>query len=155
MLLAKDKSVLENFQKSSGLEWLETNGLGGWAGSTINGCNTRRYHGLLMAAIDSPANRILLLSKLDETLVLNDERFELGVNDFGEKLYPEGFQYLNSFQKEFFPEWVYEVPGIRLKKAITMTYGENTTLIRYEVLQAEAPFVMELVPLIAARGYHQ
>jgi|SRR5664279_2355260 len=155
MLLAKDKTVLGNFRESAELEWLETNGLGGWAGSSLNGCHTRRYHGLLMAAIVPPADRMLLLSKLDETLVLNGKRYELGVNDFGDTLFPVGFQYLSSFQKEFFPEWIYEVDGICLRKTITMVYGENTTLIRYEVLQAAAPFTMELLPLIAARGYHQ
>ena len=155
MLLAKNKAELGNFQKSVELEWLETNGLGGWTGSSISGCHTRRYHGLLMAATVPPADRMLLLSKLDETLILNGKRFELGVNDFGDTLYPSGFQYLNSFRKEFFPEWTYEIPGIRLRKTVTMVYGENTTLIRYEFLQAALPFKMELIPLIAARGYHR
>ena len=101
MLLVKDKTELGNFQESAELEWLETNGLGGWAGSSICGCHTRRYHGLLMAAIMPPADRMLLLSKLDETLILNGKRFELGVNDFGDTLNPTGFQYL-SFPKGIF-----------------------------------------------------
>jgi predicted glycogen debranching enzyme len=155
MLLVKDKAVLGNFKESAELEWLETNGLGGWAGSTVSGCHTRRYHGLLMAAIVPPADRMLLLSKLDETLVLDGKRFELGVNDFGDALNPTGFQYLNSFRKEFFPEWTYEVPGIRFIKTVTMLYEENTTMIRYEILRAAEPFTLELLPLIAARGYHQ
>src|SRR5450631_78662 len=120
MLLVKDKAVLGNFKESSELEWLETNGLGGWAGSTVSGCHTRRYHGLLMAAIVPPADRMLLLSKLDETLVLNGKRFELGVNDFGDTLSPAGYQYLDYFRKEFFPEWTYEVPGIRFTKTVAM-----------------------------------
>ena len=155
MLLTKNKTELQNFQQCSELEWLETNGLGGWAGSSLCGCNTRRYHGLLMAAVVPPADRMLLLSKLDETLVLNSVRYELGVNDYGDNVYPKGYQYLSSFRKEFFPEWIYEVAGIRLRKTVTMVYGENTTLIRYEVLQAVTPFMLELLPLIAARGYHQ
>ena len=69
MLLTKEKSLLGEFQQAIELEWLETNGLGGWAGSTCDGCHTRRYHGLLMAAIVPPADRMLLVSKLDETLV--------------------------------------------------------------------------------------
>ena len=71
------------------------------------------------------------------------------------RFHPVGLQYLNSFQKEFFPEWIYEAAGIRLRKTITMVNGENTTLIRYEVLHAEAPFTLQLLPLIAARGYHE
>jgi predicted glycogen debranching enzyme len=155
MLLHKDKTSLENFTVSTELEWLETNGLGGWAGSSLSGCNTRRYHGLLMAAITPPADRMLLVSKLDETILLDGRPYDLSTNNYGDTISPRGFQYLSSFRKDFFPEWIYEVEGIRLRKTITMVMGENTTLIRYEVLRAEKPFVMQLLPLIAARGYHQ
>ena len=155
MMLYKDKEDLENFSISSQLEWLETNGLGGWSGSSLCGCHTRRYHGLLVAAIVPPTERMVLVSKLDETIVLNGTRYELGSNDYGDTLYPRGFQFLNSFKRDFFPEWIYEAGGFRLRKTITMVYGENTTLIRYEVLNAPAPFNLELLPLIAARGYHQ
>jgi predicted glycogen debranching enzyme len=155
MLLTKDSTELENFSVSMQMEWLETNGLGGWSGSSLCGCHTRRYHGLLMAATRPPTERMLLVSKLDETIVLNGSRYELGVNDYGDSIYPQGFQYLKSFKKDFFPEWIYEAGGIRLRKTITMVYGENSTLIRYEVLNTPRSFHMELLPLIAARGYHQ
>ena len=154
MRLTKEKTVLENFEEISRLEWLETNGLGGWAGSSLSGCNTRRYHGLLMAAIKPPAERILLVSKLDETLILEGNRFELGTNYYGDAISPKGFQYLSSFKKALFPEWVYDAGGIRIRKSITMINNENSTLIRYEVLKATNPFFMQLQPLIAARGYH-
>jgi predicted glycogen debranching enzyme len=155
MLLYKDKTSLQNFSESAQMEWLETNGLGGWSGSSLSGCNTRRYHGLLMAAIKPPAERMLLVSKLDETIILGGKRYDLGTNDYGDSLFPKGLQYLNTFKKDFFPEWIYEAAGIRLRKTITMVNGENTTLIRYEVLNAEKPFTLQLLPLIAARGYHQ
>jgi predicted glycogen debranching enzyme len=155
MLLHKDKTSFENFSESAELEWLETNGLGGWASSSLSGCNTRRYHGLLMAAITPPAERMLLVSKLDETIILDGRPYDLSTNNYGDTISPRGFQFLSSFRKDFFPEWIYEVAGIRLRKTITMVTGENTTLIRYEVLKSEKPFVMQLLPLIAARGYHQ
>jgi predicted glycogen debranching enzyme len=155
MLLYKDKASLENFSESCQLEWLETNGLGGWSGSSLSGCNTRRYHGLLMAAIKPPAERMLLISKLDESIIIDDNRYDLSINDYGDTLYPNGIQYLNSFKKDIFPEWNYEAAGIRLRKTITMVYGENTTLIRYDVLKADKLFILQLLPLIAARGYHQ
>jgi len=155
MLLFKNKLLLNNFSEASRLEWIETNGLGGWAGGSLSGCNTRRYHGLLMAAIVPPTDRMLLLSKLDETILMGDRRFELGTNDYGDAISPQGFQYLQSFKRDFFPEWIYEVPGMRLRKTVTMVYGENTTLIRYEVLEAERAFTMQFLPLIAARGYHE
>jgi predicted glycogen debranching enzyme len=154
MLLFKNKLLLNNFSEAGWLEWLETNGLGGWSGSSLSGCNTRRYHGLLMAAIVPPTDRMLLVSKLDETILMGDNRFELGTNDYGDAISPKGFQYQCSFTRNFFPEWIYEVPGLRLQKTVTMVHGENTTLIRYEVLEAEQVFTMEFLPLIAARGYH-
>jgi len=135
-------------------EWLETNGLGGWASSSITGCNTRRYHGLLVAATKPPTERMVLVSKLDETIIINDERFELGTNDYGDVIHPNGYHYLTSFTKDLFPEWVYEANGIVLKKTIAMVHGENTTLVLYEVIKSSSAFTLELLPLIAARGYH-
>ncbi len=155
MQLKKDQTSLGNFEESCQLEWLETNGLGGWSGSSLTGCNTRRYHGLLMAAIIPPAERMLLVSKLDETIILENMRYGLGTNDYGDALSPKGFQYLSSFEKNFFPLWNYEVAGIRLSKTIAMVQGENTTLIQYKVIDAEKPFKIEFLPLIAARGYHE
>jgi predicted glycogen debranching enzyme len=138
-----------------GNEWLETNGLGGWAGSSITGCNTRRYHGLLMAATKPPTERILLLSKLDETVVVDGQRFELGTNLYAESaIQPNGFQYMVSFTKNLFPEWLYEINGVEIKKTIAMAHGENTTLVLYEVINSEEIFTLELLPLVAARGYH-
>jgi len=154
MQLKKDKSVLQDFNEAARHEWLETNGLGGWASSSIIGCNTRRYHGLLVAATRPPTERMALLSKLDETILINNERFELGTNDYGNTAQPSGHQYLFSFEKKNSPEWIYEVNGIRLKKTIAMVHNENTTLVIYEVIKADAIFTMELLPLISARGYH-
>lgn len=155
MLLFKDKNLPDNFSGISQLEWLETNGLGGWSGSSLSGCNTRRYHGLLMAAIHPPSERMLLVSKLDETIIMNGSHYEFGTNDYGDAISPSGFQWLSSFKKDLFPEWIFQAAGIRLRKTITMVNGENTTLIRYEVLNTNSPFILQLLPLIAARGYHE
>jgi len=138
-----------------GTEWLEANGLGGWAGSSVIGCNTRRYHGLLVAATKPPTERMVLLSKLDETIVVNNERCELGTNVYGgDSIHPNGHQHLASFTKQLFPEWIYDVDGLVLKKTIAMAHGENTTLILYEVIKSKEILTLELLPLIAARGYH-
>lgn len=154
-MLGKDKTVLSDFKEATQLEWLETNGLGGWAGSSVTGTNTRRYHGLLVAAIVPPAERMLLVSKLDETIVVGDRRYELGTNLYpGDTIHPQGYQYLESFTKGLFPQWMYDTGTARLKKTIAMIHGENTTIIRYEVIKSALEFTLELLPLIAARGYH-
>lgn len=154
-MFTKDKTTLQDFANAAQYEWLETNGLGGWSGSSIIGVNTRRYHGLLVAAIVPPTDRMVLLSKLDETIIVDDKRIELGVNLFPDNIiHPRGHQYLNSFNKDIFPQWEYEAEGIRLKKTIGMIHGENTVIILYEVMKAAKPVALELLPLMAAKGYH-
>ncbi len=154
-MLQKDAYQLQQYDEAIKHEWLETNGLGGWAGSTLAGCNTRCYHSLLMAATNGPADRVNLVPKLDEIILTDGKVCELGVNDYGDVIWPNGNQYLQSFTKELFPEWFYQVEGIQLKKTICMLQGENTTLILYEILNAESEFTMQLFPLVAARPYHE
>jgi predicted glycogen debranching enzyme len=154
-MLTKTQAGLNEFDTAIEYEWLETNGLGGWSGSSVLNCNTRRYHGILIAATHPPAERMNLLSKLDESIVTLDGRFELACNQYANHaIHPRGYLYLQQFSKDLFPEWIYEVNGIRLKKTIAMLHGENTTLIMYDVLGADAPFSLELLPLISAKGYH-
>ena len=88
-----DFSIAENLEK----EWLDTNGLGGWANSTVSGKNTRRYHGLLVAAVKPPTDRSMLVSKLDETIICGGQRFELGCNDYGDVIHPSGYNFIKSF----------------------------------------------------------
>src|SRR3954454_25174744 len=147
-MLQKDKSLLNNYDQAIQCEWLETNGLGGWSSSSIIGCNTRRYHGLLVAATVPPTERMSLVSKLDETIIINNRRFELSTNDYGELHAPQGYQYLSSFTKNLFPEWKYVVEGIQLQKTIAMVQNENTTLVLFEVVKAAQPFTLELLPFI-------
>jgi predicted glycogen debranching enzyme len=154
-MLSKNQDVLQSFADATQHEWLETNGLGGWASSSIIGAHTRRYHGLLVAAIVPPAERMVLLSKLDEIIVTGQARYQLGVNLYPDHtVQPNGHQYLNNFTKELFPQWEYEAGGIKLKKTVAMVHGENTVLAIYDVLEASQPFTLELLPLMAARGYH-
>ena len=155
MQLKKEKATLQDFNEAIRHEWLETNGLGGWASSSIIGANTRRYHGLLIAATKPPTERMALLSKLDETIIAGNDRYEINANQYHNAvIHPQGYRYLQSFTKGLFPEWIYEVNGIQLKKTIAMLHGENTTVIIYDVTKAPSSFTLELLPLISARGYH-
>ncbi len=162
MQLAFDQKVTQNFHAATRYEWLETNGLGGWASSTIIGANTRRYHGLLVAATHPPVGRMVLLSKLDETLVANGRRYELGSNQFPGAVHPTGYQYACHFERGLFPVFDYSVDtsaeGVRnnvcLRKTIAALNGENTTIILYQVTGAHAEFTLELQPLVAARDFH-
>ena len=85
------KDVIRSLDVSISREWLETNGLGGFASSTIVGLNTRRYHGLLTAATKPPVGRIVMLSKLEETLIIDGRRYELSANQYPGAIHPQGF----------------------------------------------------------------
>lgn len=145
---------LKDFSYTHSLEWLETNGLGGYASSTVSGANSRRYHGLLVAAMHPPVGRTVMLTKLDETIVVDDKRFELSTNQYPGTIHPQGYQYLKSFERNFFPEFIFEASGVKLKKTIAAIQGENTTVILYDVLEAGNKFILDLLPLCASRDYH-
>src|SRR2546421_5657086 len=93
-----DSLICTDLTGATGREWLETNGLGGFASSTIIGLNTRRYHGLLTAATKPPVGRVVLLSKLEESLVVNGERFDLSANRYPGAVYPQGYRFLKEFR---------------------------------------------------------
>ncbi len=149
-----DRAVTKDFAEAIRREWLETNGIGGWASSTISNVHTRRYHGLLVAATRPPVGRVVLLSKLDETLVREDARIELGTNVYPGSVHPQGYRYLKAFSKDFFPSFTYEVDGIVLQKTVASIHGENTTVIIYQVIDAPVSFMLELRPFVAGRDYH-
>ena len=140
-------------------EWLETNGLGGFASSTIVGLNTRRYHGLLVAATKPPVGRSVLLSKFEETLWIDGSRFDLSANRYPGIIHPQGFHYLKQFRLDPFPVFTYEVEGIEIEKSVFMIHGENSTVIHYQLTKNTRPGVpknlrLEIRPLIAFRDYH-
>lgn len=155
MKLAFDRSVTNDLDLASQREWLEPNGLGGWASSSIIGMNTRRYHGLLVAALNPPGRRMVLVSKVDESLLVHDRRYELGCNSYPGIIHPNGDQYLESFSLDLVPTFLYEAGGIRLTKKVVAIHGENTTLVLYDIEHAPGPFILELQPIIAGRDYHQ
>ena len=149
-----DREITQDFARAIGLEWLETNGLGGWAGTTVAGAHSRRYHGLLVAATEPPGGRTVLLSRLDETLHVGGESFELSCNQFPGAIAPRGFEHLTAFRKELFPVFEFEAGGVRLRKTVAAVDGENTTLVLYEVVEAPGPFILSLRPFLAARDLH-
>jgi predicted glycogen debranching enzyme len=137
-------------------EWLETNGIGGFASSTVSGIHTRRYHGLLIAATKPPVGRMLMVSKFEETLVVGGEGFDLSANEYPGAIHPRGFEYLSGFRLDPWPIYTFEVAGVKLEKSIFMAYGRNTTIASYNVLGAPkgVDVELELRPLVAGREYH-
>ncbi|MBM3225618.1 MAG: glycogen debranching protein, partial [Candidatus Tectomicrobia bacterium] len=140
-------------------EWLETNGLGGFASSTIPGLHTRRYHGLLTAALTPPVGRFVLLSKLEETLIVHGDRVELSANQYPGAVHPQGYRYLTNFRLNPFPIATYVVGDVVLEKSIYMLHGEQSTVVQYQIRTLHgqavpADAVLEVRALIAFRDYH-
>jgi predicted glycogen debranching enzyme len=146
--------ILGDFAAGLSYEWLETNGLGGWASSTAHGAHSRRYHGLLVAATAPPAARMVLLSRLDETLEAGGESFELSCHQYPGVIHPRGHQYLTLFRRALFPVFEYQAGGTRLRKTIAALDGESTTLVLYELLASRGPVALVLRPFFAGRDFH-
>lgn len=140
-----------NLDAALGKEWLETNGIGGFASSTIAGLNTRRYHGLLTAATHPPLGRFVLLSKFEETVIAAGSSVEISCNEYPGTIHPTGHLYLEAFRLDPFPVFTYHAGDLVVEKRVFAVQGENTTIIEYE---ANLPCTLELRPLIAFRDYH-
>src|SRR5215470_19484444 len=117
-----DKTICGDLESALAREWLETNGLGGFACGTVAGANTRRYHGLLTAALNPPGRRMLLLSKIEETLVVNDQRIDLSTNEYEGAVHPRGYSHLASFCINPLPTFTFEVERVRIEKSLFMVY---------------------------------
>ncbi len=145
------------------LEWLETNGIGGFAASSILGMNTRRYHGLLVAALDPPSGRMVVLSKIDETVRAGDDTLELATNRYPGTLAPHGYEHIDSFNLDPFPRWVFRVKDYLLEKTVLLLRGCNAVAVRYRWLDAARRplslrpegFEISMRPFVAFRDYHQ
>jgi predicted glycogen debranching enzyme len=135
-------------------EWLLTNGLGGYASATLCGMHTRRYHGLLVAALHPPGGRHVLVAKLEETLHRDGEAIPLSTNQYPDTYYPEGYRHLREVSYDGTHLLMrFAVHEASLEKAIWMVPGENTTCVRYRNL-GTVPYELELTPLVNARDFH-
>jgi predicted glycogen debranching enzyme len=136
-------------------EWLETNGLGGYASGTVAGANTRRHHGLLVAAMRPPLGRHVLLSKLEDEIVVDGHRAALSCNVYAGTIHPRGHERIVEFRLDPFPTWVFEVDGSRVEKSVFLVHGEHTVVVQYRLVPGGATeALLELSPLLAFRDFH-
>lgn len=137
-------------------EWLATNGIGGFAMGTIAGTLTRRYHGLLIAALKPPLGRTLMLAKVDETVAYQGSDYKIHNNRWANgSVEPNGHHYLERFHLEgTTPVWTYALADALLQKRIWMQPGENTTYIRYTLARGLAPVKMYAKAFVNYRDYH-
>ena len=150
MKITKESLSLEEGIKR---EWIITNGLGGYASSTVIGINTRKYHGLLVAPVTPPARRYLILSKLDESIKIDDNVYPFYSN-IGKDYISKGYMYQESFEKEILPKFTYKIEDTVIEKTICMEYGKNTVGVYYKIKNGDKYAVLTLAPVINFRDFH-
>jgi len=150
--LSVDRAVLARFDEASEKEWLETNGLGGYALSTAVGANTRRYHGLLVVPHGETGLRYVMVAKVEETLRVGGRSYDLSCNRYPGVVHPEGHLLLREFRVDPIPTYVYEVAGVVLEKKVFMLHGAQTVAISYQMRSASASGELVVSPMIAARS---
>jgi predicted glycogen debranching enzyme len=149
------QDALSRFDEALQKEWLVTNGLGGYASSTVLGANTRKYHGLLVAALHPPGDRTVCLSKLDEDVCVGNNVYRLGANEFQGNIFPQGYLFLKEFSVAPFPRYVYSVQGIEVTKTIFMPREKNAVAVVYKVLNGNGADVkFRIFPLLSCRHFH-
>lgn len=148
-------NVTYSFEQAIGQEWIVTNGLGGYASSTAAGCNTRKYHGLLVAAMTPPVRRMVILSRVEETLIHRGWPHPLACSEYPGTVHPEGHLLLRAFNNDLYPRWGYQGDGWTLVKQLRLLKGHNTVLLRYILLGTADEVELELRPLFALRGMHE
>ena len=137
-------------------EWIVTNGLGGYASGTLAGIATRRYHGLLVAALTPPVGRTVLVGGMVEWAAYGGRRYPLSTHEYGDgTIDPPGYKYQRAFQLEgMLPVWHYELADAVLEKRVWMPYGANATYVRYRLIRGTEPVTLEITPLVTYRDFH-
>jgi len=134
-------------------EWLETNGRGGYASSTVLNCNTRRYHGLLVANLRMPQGRHVLLSRLEDSIVVGGDEDYLSCCQYPGVFLPREGSCLREFHLGFCPQFRYEMKGVLIRKAVMMVYGKDNVLVRYDIERCPHSATLRVKPFIAYRKY--
>ena len=155
-LVAFGREIAGDLSAAVRREWLVTNGLGGYAFGTVAGIATRRYHGLLVAALTPPVGRTVLVGGLVEWITIGERRVALHAHEYADGTIDQhGYANLESFRLEgILPVWTYAFGAIRIEKRVWMADGANTTFVRYAVVGAPESVRLEVTPLVTARDHH-
>lgn len=154
-ILSFKKSELVNLEYSLKREILGANKTGAYCNTSIVSCNTRRYHGLLAVPIDEFGGaKHILLSSLDETVICNRKRFNLGIHCYGDVYEPRGHKYIVDFTATPIPALTYKVGDIMIRKSVVLSQESDQVMIKYELLEAPADCDLIFKPFLAFRNIH-
>ncbi|MGQ0811106.1 MAG: amylo-alpha-1,6-glucosidase [Nitrospiraceae bacterium] len=145
----------QKLEKTLGLEWLETNGRGGFASGTVAGPNTRRDHALLLIARKPPTERFVLVNHLEEWIELDELSYPLSANCYAGAVHPHGYEHLVSFSSEPWPTWTYQVETVRLQREIFCPRRRDMVLVRWRLLAGASQILrLKMRPMLTGRDYH-
>ena len=147
------KSEWSSFDRGIEREWLLTNGIGGFSSSTVIGASSRRYHGLLVASLEPPVERHLVLSQLHETVTLNGQEFSLSSFSTGNYI-NTGYLFQASFELDPLPVFTYAFADVLVEKTVSLVYGENTAVVRYRIITGGDDAEIKVAPLVNFRDHH-
>jgi predicted glycogen debranching enzyme len=152
-----EKGQIVNLEYSLAREVLRTNRAGSYSSTTLVGCNTRKYHGLLICPVDElGGERFVLLSSLDVTVVNNDKSFNIGIRKYkGDYFSPKGHKYIEDFNTDTIPSRIYRVGGVILKQERLLVHYEEQFLLRLTILEASEPMILQFRPFLVFRNIHQ
>ena len=151
-----NKSELVNLAYSLKREILCANKTGAYCNTSIITCNTRRYHGLLAVTLDRfGGDRFLLLSDVDESLIVDGKQFNLGIHCYGDVYEPRGHKYVVDFNADTIPQITCKVGEILFRKSIVLAQDRDQVLIKYELLESPTPVTLQLRPFLAFRNIHE
>lgn len=146
-----EREDLLRLDSSLGRIWLETDGVGGYAASTVLGCNTTRYHGLLVAPPRGSVKRHVFLSRFEETLVSGGREFALSMARYAGVLHPQGHQYVSTFEMAPFPTWTYRIGDVDVRREVLLVRGAPTVLVRWKLSGGDTPFTLHVRPFLPCR----
>lgn len=152
MIITNEKEFC-SYEKGIKKEWLIANGIGGYSSSTIIGLNTRKYHGLLVAALGNENERYLVLPKINEEIIFQKGEYSFSSNECPNYI-EKGFKFQKCFAKEYLPEFFYDVHGVEIIKKIGMQYGENKVAVTYIIKSNNNNIKLKLSPLVNYRSFH-
>ncbi len=150
-----EQNKLVNLEYSLSKELIRSNRAGSYSSTTLVGCNTRKYHGLLISPL-SDGSKHVFLSELEETIIQKERSFSLGIRKYGGNIYhPHGHTYITDFGTDYIPYKIYKVGGVILKKELLLAKDEARILIRYTILDQHSPTILRLKPFLAFRNIHE
>ena len=154
MVLGFDRDACLNVEDAMRNEWLETNGVGGYASSTILDCHNRKYHGLLNIPITESNERFVLLHKLDASIALGERTFKLSTNKYPGVFHPTGHKFIEAFTAEYHSTIQWRIGDIRLSRSVMMPKGESSVLICWDYEEGTQPLELSIAPWVAYRSVH-